>query len=109
MKSSASVILLVVLLAGAALAAADLQRVQQETLVVYTTAALKDVLEGDIIPRYEKATGERVEPVYVAAGEQYNRLRMGGSHPEADVFLHASPLYIEKGSHEGYFDAMDVP
>ncbi|MEA3199476.1 MAG: iron(III) transport system substrate-binding protein [Thermoplasmata archaeon] len=109
MKASASAILLVVLAVGAVAAAADLHRVQAQTLVVYTTPALKDVLEKDIIPRYEQATGERVDPVYVPAGEQYNRLRMGGDRPEADVFLHASPLYLEQGSHEGYFDAWSLP
>jgi len=39
----------------------------------------------------------------VSAGEEYNRLRMSGGHPEADLFLHASPLYLEKGFDAGYF------
>lgn len=98
-------VLAIALLAGAALAAVDLRRAEAETLVVYTTPALKDVLERDVVPRFQNATGERVELVYVAAGEQYNRLRLSGEHPEADVFLHASPLFLEKGYAEGYFEA----
>lgn len=109
MRNSLPTILAVALLVGAGLAMADLRRQESHTLVVYTTPALKDVLEKDVFPRYHAATGERVEPVYVAAGEQYNRLRLSGAYPEADVFLHASPLYIEKGYEEGYFEAFDVP
>lgn len=96
-------VLLVLVVAGAALAATDLQLQQRRTLVLYTTPALQELLEKDIIPRFERATGLGVEPVYVAAGEQYNRLRMSGDTPEADLFLHASPLYIEKGYQDGYF------
>ncbi len=103
MRTSLPVVLLVILFAGAALATADLRRAEQVTIVVYTTPALKDLLEKDVIPRYQNATGERVEPVYVAAGEEYNRLRLSGASPEADVFLHASPLYLEKGYSEGHF------
>lgn len=108
MRASGPAILAVVLLAGAALAAADLLRAQARTLVVYTTPALKDLLEKDVLPRYEAATGQRATPVYVAAGEQYNRLRMGGEKPEADVFLHASPLFIEKGYQDGYFAPLRI-
>src|ERR1051325_8697233 len=107
-SASVPAILLVVVLAGAALAATDLYRAQRQTLVVYTTPALKDLLEGDILPRFERETGRDVEPVYVAAGEQYNRLRMDGDRPEADVFLHASPLYIEEGYKDGYFAPIRV-
>lgn len=106
--ASLPTILLAVVLAGAALAATDLYRAQKQTLVLYTTPALKDLLEKDILPRFEKETGRDVEPVYVAAGEQYNRLRMGGDKPEADLFLHASPLFIEKGYQDGYFAAIRV-
>lgn len=101
-------VLAVLLVAGAALAAFDLQRVEKRTLVLYATPALKDLLEKDILPRYEAQTGQRVEPVYVAAGEQYNRLRMSGDRPEADLFVHASPLYIEKGHVDGYFEPFEI-
>jgi ABC-type molybdate transport system substrate-binding protein len=106
---TAPAVLAIVVFAGAALAAVDLQREQARTLVVYTTAALQGLLENDVIPRFEAETGLRVEPVYVPAGEQYNRLRMSGATPEADVFLHASPLFIEKGYRGGYFETFDVP
>ena len=108
MRPSVGTILVLVVVAGAALAATDLQLAQKRTLVVYTTPALQDLLEKDIIPRFERETGVRVEPVYVAAGEQYNRLRMSGNTPEADVFLHASPLYIEKGYRDGYFAPLNI-
>jgi ABC-type molybdate transport system substrate-binding protein len=108
-RVSGTAVFLALLLAGAALAAADLRRQEASTLVIYTTPALKDLLEKDIIPRYQKQSGVRVEAVYVAAGEQYNRLRMSGQHPEADVFLHASPLFIEKGFRDGYFEPFDLP
>lgn len=95
-----------VLLAGAA--AWDLQRAETRTLVVYTTPALKDVFERVVIPGFVEEGGTRVEPVYVAAGEQFNRLRLGGRTPEADVFVHASPLFIEKGFAEGRFQPFRV-
>lgn len=106
---SAPSILLGVVVAGAVLAAIDLQRAQQETLVVYTSPALKDLFELDLVPRYLAQTGQTVSPVYVAAGEQYNRLRMSGDEPEADVFVHASPLFLEKGYDEGYFEKIVLP
>lgn len=108
MRASVPSLLAVAVFAGAVLAAADLLRAQEQTLVIYTTPALKDLLEKDVLPRYEAETGQRASPVYVAAGEQYNRLRMGGARPEADVFLHASPLYIEKGYQEGYFEPIRI-
>lgn len=92
----------------AAFSAYDLQNVSRHTLVVYTTAALRDLLESEIIPRYEAQGGPHVQPVYTAAGEQYNRLRMSGHEPEVDVFLHASPLFIEKGMDDGYFRTSDL-
>ncbi|HEX2021791.1 MAG TPA: substrate-binding domain-containing protein [Candidatus Thermoplasmatota archaeon] len=107
--ASAPAVLLGALVVGAALSAADLLRAQERTLVLYTTPALKDLLEKDVIPRYREETGQAVAPVYVAAGEQYNRLRLSGDSPEADLFLHASPLFLEKGHHDGYFAAVRVP
>jgi ABC-type Fe3+ transport system substrate-binding protein len=70
---------------------------------VYTTPALQGLLESLVVPRFQADTGIGVTLVYVSAGEQYTRLRMSGGHPEADVFLHASPLFLEKGYAEGYF------
>jgi len=105
----ASSLVAVALLGGAALAVADLRHVERTTLVVYTTPGLKDLLENHVIPRYQNETGERVEPVYVSAGEEYNRLRLSGSSPEADLFLQASPLYLEQGASEGHFVPFDVP
>lgn len=100
---------LVLMIALAGLAVADLERAQTRTLVVYTTAALSQALEKDIIPRFTRQTGIPVATVYVAAGEEYNRLRLSGTSPEADVFLHASPMLIEQGYAEGYFSAYDIP
>src|SRR5688500_14680553 len=81
----------------------DLHQQEEASIIVYTTPALRDVLEKDIIPRWRDEGGLKVEPVYVAAGQQYNRLRMSGDRPEADLFLHASPLFLEKGYDDGYF------
>ena len=36
-------------------------------------------------------------------------LRLSGSSPEADVFLHASPLYLEKGYADGHFVPFSIP
>ncbi|MHB8605048.1 MAG: ABC transporter substrate-binding protein [Thermoplasmatota archaeon] len=108
-RSGSAVLFALLLFGGAALAAVDLNRAVEKTLVVYTTPALKDVLEQDIFPRYTAATGEHVAAVYVAAGEEFNRLRMSGAHPEADVFLHASPLFIEKGYAEDRFLPYTLP
>lgn len=91
------------LVALATLAVIDIHQVEVSSMTVYTTPALRDLLEKGIFPRWRDEGGLRPEPVYVAAGEQYNRLRMSGSRPEADLFLHASPLYIAKGVEEGYF------
>lgn len=92
---------LAVLLLGAGWAVWDVTRTEQQTLVVYTTPALRDLLEKDLVPLFQDQTGVRVAPIYVAAGQQYNRLRMSGQDPEADLLLHASPLYLEKGFDEG--------
>src|SRR5256884_2818652 len=103
MRNKAFSIAALVLAAGLALSLTDLYKVQQGTLVVYTTPALRDLLESLVVPRFHAATGTDVTLVYVSAGEEYNRLRMSGGHPEADLFLHASPLYLEKGFDAGYF------
>src|SRR2546427_5584455 len=103
MRNKVLSIAALVLAAGLALSLTDLYKVQQGTLVVYTTPALRDLLESLVVPRFHAATGTDVTLVYVSAGEEYNRLRMTGGHPEADLFLHASPLYLEKGFAAGYF------
>lgn len=100
MMRTSVVIALVVLLAGSAVAVWDITQTEQRTVVIYTTPALRDLLEKDVIPAFQKETGVRVAPVYVAAGQQYNRLRMSGDEPEADLFVHASPLFLEKGASE---------
>jgi hypothetical protein len=107
LTSSPVVGLVLVLVAGASLSVYDLHRVERETLVVYTTPALRDVLEKLILPRFEEETGTKVEPVYLSAAAEYYRLKLSANNPEADVFLHASPLYIERGHAEGYFDPIE--
>ena len=96
-------IVALVLSVSVAVSLTDLYKVQQGNLVVYTTPALQSLLESLVVPAFRSATGIDVTLVYVSAGEQYNRLRMSGGHPEADVFLHASPLFLEKGYAAGYF------
>jgi ABC-type Fe3+ transport system substrate-binding protein len=71
------------------------------TLVVYTTPALRDLLEKDVGPKFTQRTGTPLSFVYVPAGQQYNRLRLSPGHEEADVLLHASPLYLVEGAHHG--------
>ena len=87
----------------------DLHRVEVGSITVYTTPALRDVLEKDIIKRWKAQGDLRVEPVYVTAGEQYNRLRMSGAQPEADIFLHASPLYLSKGFEQRHMLPIQLP
>lgn len=89
------------LVLGAAASALDLHQVETHTLVVYTTAALKDYLEKAAIPAFTRQTGVQVVPVYLSAGEEYVRVRMSRDRPEADLFLHASPLFLEKGYRDG--------
>ena len=103
MRNRAFSIVALVLSVGLALSLTDLYKVQQGALVVYATPALQSLLESLVVPRFRSETGLDVTLVYVSAGEQYNRLQMSGGHPEADVFLHASPLFVEKGFAAGYF------
>lgn len=98
---AAAVGLLLVL--GSVGAVVDLTQVRAHSLTVYTTPAIRDVLERLVVPRWYEQGGMRVALVYSAAGEEYNRLRMSGASPEADVFVHASPLFLQKGIDEGYF------
>jgi len=97
-------ILVLALFVGAGISLYDLRSDERHTVVVYTTPALRDLLEKDIVPRFERAHDVEVSLSYVPAGQQYNRLRMGGDAAEADLFLHASPLYLEKGYSDGYVD-----
>ncbi|MHB8632477.1 MAG: substrate-binding domain-containing protein [Thermoplasmatota archaeon] len=93
-------------LCGSAVAAAvDLHHVQSGTLVVYTTSALQDYLEGFAAPAFTRATGLTLLPVYLSAGEEYNRIRLAPSNPEADLFLLASPLLLEQGYQDGIVSA----
>jgi len=103
MRNRAFSIVALVLSVGLALSLTDLYKVQQGALVVYATPALQSLLESFVVPQFRSETGLDVTLVYVSAGEQYNRLQMSGGHPEADVFLHASPLFVEKGFAAGYF------
>jgi hypothetical protein len=100
---------LAALLAAAMASVLDLELDERSTIVVYTTPALRDVLEKEVVPRFERETGYRVALVYVPAGQQYNRLRLSGDRPEADLLLHASPLYLEKGYESGHVDPLDAP
>lgn len=85
----------------------DLHRVETGTLVIYTTPALRDVLEDSILPAFEARTGRAVLPVYLAAGEEYYRVQLSPDRPEADLFLHASPMFIEKGHAAGYLEVFN--
>jgi ABC-type molybdate transport system substrate-binding protein len=98
--------ILLVAIAGAA--TWDLMLIERDTIVVYTTPALRDLLERDLVPAFRARTGHDVALVYVPAGQQYNRLRMSGDRPEADLFLHASPLYLEKAYASGHIEPAEI-
>lgn len=109
-RPSPTVVLVVGLFCAAAVSALDLRRVEHNTLVIYTTSALKDVLEQSIVPRFERATGIHVQVDYTkTAGQEYYNVLMTRDRPEADLFLHASPLFIEKGYAAGLFEPYPVP
>src|SRR2546428_13435421 len=103
MRSKAFSIAVLVLYVGLVVSLTGLYKVQQGPLIVYTAPALQSLLESLVVPLFQRETGIGVTLVYVSAGEQYTRLRMSGGHPEADLFLHASPLFLEKGSSVGFF------
>lgn len=86
---------------AAVAAGLDLYQVETHTLVIYTTPAIKDFLEKTAIPAFTRETGVEAVPVYLAAAEEYHRVKLSRDRPEADVFVHASPLYLEKGYLEG--------
>src|SRR5207245_9160627 len=96
MRNKVLSIAALVLAAGLALSLTDLYKVQQGTLVVYTTPALRDLLESLVVPRFHAATGTDVTLVYVSAGEEYNRRRMSGGHQEAGRLIHASARTLGK-------------
>src|SRR3989442_14637388 len=103
MRNKVLSIAALVLAAGLALSLTDLYKVQQGTLVVYTPPALRDLLESLVVPRFHAATGTDVTLVYVSAGQEYNRLRMSGGHPAADLLLDAYPHFLVNGIAEGSF------
>jgi ABC-type molybdate transport system substrate-binding protein len=104
LPSAVTPLALVSLGLAAVAAGLDLHEVETHTLVVYTTPALKDFLEKAAIPEFERQTGASAVPVYLSASEEYYRVRMSRDRPEADVFVHASPLYLEKGYMEGVIE-----
>jgi ABC-type molybdate transport system substrate-binding protein len=101
------------LVLAAVASALDLRHVEKQTLVVYTTPALQEFLERVVLPEFRRDTGLDVVPVYMTASEEYYRTRLAEEHPEADVFVHASPLFLEKGYKDGIIEPMesgvDVP
>ena len=98
----------VCLLLAAIAAGLDLHQVERQTLVVYTTPALQEIIEKIVMPEFERDTGLKVVPVYLTAAEEYYRVRLAEQRPEADVFVHASPLFLEKGYEAGIIEAMDA-
>ena len=86
----------------------DLHKVETQTLVVYTTPALQEFLERVVLPEFTRDTGLKVVPVYMTASEEYYRVRLSEGRPEADVFVHASPLFLEKGYRSGIIEPMDA-
>lgn len=105
MTLNSGVVIAVILLSAAGLSLWDLETDVHSTLVVYTSPAFRNLLEDGIVPRFQDATGMSVSLVFVSAGQEYNRLRMAGDHPEGDLLIHASPLYLEKGHEAGYVKA----
>lgn len=98
----------VCLVLAATAAGLDLHQVETHTLVVYTTPALKDFLERSAIPAFTRSTGIHVETVYLSAAEEFYRVRLSADRPEADVFVHASPLFLEKGFLDGVIEPVDI-
>jgi len=95
---------------AATVSALDLRRAEANTLVIYTTSALKDYLDQSIVPAFEAQYGLHVKIIYaLPAGDEYYRVLMTRDRPEADVFLHASPLFIEKGYESGVFETYPAP
>jgi ABC-type molybdate transport system substrate-binding protein len=92
----------------AVIAGLDLHEVETETLVIYTTPALQEFLERVVLPEFTRDTGLQVVPVYMTASEEYYRVRLAEGRPEADVFVHASPLFLEKGYQSGIIEPMDA-
>lgn len=86
----------------------DLRHVEKETVVVYATPALQEFLERVVLPEFRRDTGFDVVPVYMTASEEYYRVRLAPQRPEADVFVHASPLFLEKGYASGIIEPMDA-
>jgi ABC-type molybdate transport system substrate-binding protein len=95
------------LVLAAAASALDLRQTEKQTLVVYTTPALQEFLERVVLPEFRRDTGLEVVPVYMTASEEYYRTRLAEHRPEADVFVHASPLFLEKGYIDGIIEPMD--
>lgn len=108
MRRLRSSFLVPALLVLAVASALDLHLAQQKTLVLYTTPALRDLLEQHVIPAFRNATGAAVVPLYVTAGEEFYRVKLSGNRPEADLFVHASPLFLEKGFAEGLIESVRV-
>lgn len=96
------------LVLAATAAGLDLHQVETQTLVIYTTPALRDFIEKAAIPAFTAETGIRATPVYMTAAEEYYRIRMSEERPEADVLVHASPLFLEKGYIEGVVEPVDL-
>lgn len=86
----------------------DLHKVETQTLVIYTTPALQEFLERVVLPEFTRDTGIEVVPVYMTASEEYYRVRLAEERPEADVFVHASPLFLEKGYQSGIIEPMEA-
>lgn len=105
---SSQAVLVFALFGAATISAVDLQRQEARTLVIYTTPALQDFLDTAALPAFTKATGIRAQAVYINAADEYYRVRLSPDRPEADVFLQASPLYLEKGYAQGMFTPFAV-
>ncbi|MHB1260957.1 MAG: substrate-binding domain-containing protein [Thermoplasmatota archaeon] len=99
---------LVCLVLASVAAGLDLHEVESNTVVVYTTPALQEFLERVVLPEFRRDTGLEVVPVYMTASEEYFRTRLAERNPEADVFVQASPLFLEKGYATGIIEPMDA-
>src|SRR6266704_3335919 len=79
MRNNAFSIAVLVLAAGLALSLTDLYKVQHGTLVVYTTPALRDLLESLVVPRFHAATGTDVTRGMRSRGARSRRCTTRGS------------------------------
>jgi|GEM_PF-2301942 len=72
------------------------------TITVYASPAFRLLIDNGLGPAFENKTNIHVVGSYLGGGEQYYKIKIT-NQTDCDLFLHAAPLYIEKGYAEGLF------